>query len=73
MVDWVRKEVKGNQARFLTLWGAKRELRKAGFVPVSGYYKRDWPSGIRSLTDIRRGIGDGRFVVTVTYYDQDGN
>src|SRR5580692_3042550 len=81
MARWVRKESTEGyswfEARFLTLWGARRALRKSGFVPAAsgleGHYRRELPHGMHALADIQRRFEDGRFVVAVRYYDQYGN
>jgi hypothetical protein len=40
---------------------------------IEGHYKREWSSGICALADIRHSLEDNRFVVAVSYYDQNGD
>lgn len=81
LVEWVRREGALNvwvEGRFVTLWGARRELKKAGFRPAAiggdeGRYTAEWPdTGVRASARIDRPIGEGGYVVVVSYFDEEG-
>jgi hypothetical protein len=81
-VKWIRREDPGNpdavwiEARFLTLWGARRELLKGGFEPLDGtenIHVARWPdSTIFAIASINRALADNMYVARVSYRDKDG-
>lgn len=85
-MEWITKEDDRNfwiEARFLTNWGAQRELRKSSFVHsdfirspdvISGskHYIRYWPDGIHAVARIHPKMDTGRVKVTVSYYNNKG-
>ena len=72
------------EARFLTLWGARRELRKwRAFEPpawtanssgVENLYFAKWPDGtIFATATIKQALADNKYVLSIEYVGKDGN
>jgi hypothetical protein len=90
-VKWIRREFPskdpaGNpmtrvwrEARFLTLWGARRELRKLRAFEqnssgVDNVYFAKWPDGtIFATATIKQALADNKYVLCIEYVDKGGN
>jgi hypothetical protein len=72
------KSVWAESAAFLSHWGARRAIRKAGFAQQdlggdTNNYVCSLPNQqISAMARVARRVRDNRIVVRVTYFDQDG-
>ena len=72
------KSVWAESTPFLTHWGARRAVRRAGFAQedvgddTNNYVCRLPDQEISAVAKVDRRVSDNRIVVRVTYFDQDG-